>query len=172
MLTAIKDRRACRSFSDRAVEDYKIKEVVNAGLLAPSGMNRQTSVIIVIKDKQTRDQLMKINQSIAGDRFKSVDPFYNAPVILLVIAHKDGLSMHDGAATIENMLIEATHECLASCWIHRADEEIKSKEGRKLLSFTGLDFDQYIGIGHVLLGYNKDYKPAEKVIKPGRVFYK
>ena len=175
MLETIKKRRACRQFDKtKAIEAEKIQEIVNAGLLAPSGMNKQTSTIIVIKDKQTRDKLMNLNRSLGNGFFHGdVDPFYGAPVIMLVIANKDGLSLHDGAATIENMLLEATNQGLASCWIHRAKEEIESKEGRGILSFTGLDFDQYIGIGHVIIGYpQKDWKPIEKVIKPNRVFIK
>lgn len=170
MLDVIKARRACRNFSNREVEDNKIKKIVEAGLLAPSGMNRQTPIIIVIKDKKVRDQLMELNRKIMG---RDLDPFYGAPVILLVAAHKDGLPMLDGAATIENMLLEATNQGLASCWIHRAKKELELEEGRKILSFTALNFDDYIGIGHVIIGYpNKDYKVAPKVIKENRVFIK
>lgn len=128
MLEVIKARRACRSFSNREVEDNKIKEIVEAGLLAPSGMNRQTPVIIVIKDKKTRDELMKLNAQILN---RDMDTFYGAPVIMLVAAHKDGLSIYDGAATIENMLLEATNQGLASCWIHRAKEELELEEGER-----------------------------------------
>ncbi|MCR5185344.1 MAG: nitroreductase [Bacilli bacterium] len=173
MLDVIQKRRTCRSFIDREVEQEKIDEIVKAGLLAPSGMNRQTSVIIVIKDKKTRDALMAVNRgknSRWGDDF---DTFYGAPVILLVIAHKDGLSLHDGAATMENMLLEATNQGLASGWIHRAEDEIQSEEGRKILSFTGLNFDEYVGVGHVILGYpNPEFEPKEKVIRENRVFIK
>ncbi len=170
MLDVIKDRRACRSFSNREVEDNKIKEIVEAGLLAPSGMNRQTPVIIVIKDKKTRDELMKLNAQILN---RDMDTFYGAPVIMLVAAHKDGLSIYDGAATIENMLLEATNQGLASCWIHRAKEELELEAGRRILSFTGLNFDDYVGIGHVIVGYpTEGYKPAPKVIKENRVFIK
>lgn len=170
MLEVIKARRACRNFSSIEVEESKIKEIVEAGLLAPSGMNRQTPVIIVIKDKKTRDELMKLNAQILN---RDMDTFYGAPVIMLVAAHKDGLSIYDGAATIENMLLESTNQGLASCWIHRAKEELELEEGRKILSFTGLNFDDYIGIGHVIIGYpNIDYKVAPKVIKENRVFIK
>ncbi len=170
MLEVIKARRACRSFSCREVEDNKIKEIVEAGLLAPSGMNRQTPVIIVIKDKKTRDELMKLNAQILN---RDMDTFYGAPVIMLVAAHKDGLSIYDGAATIENMLLEATNQGLASCWIHRAKEELELEAGRRILSFTGLNFDDYVGIGHVIVGYpTEGYKPAPKVIKENRVFIK
>ena len=170
MLKVIKARRACRSFSNKEVELEKINEVVEAGLLAPSGMNRQTPVIIVIKDKKTRDELEAFNKKIMG---RDVDPFYGAPVILLVVASKEGLSLLDGAACMENMLLEATNQGLASCWIHRAEEEIKLPEVRELLSFTGLDFDQYVGIGHVILGYpSEGFTPREKTIRDGRVFIK
>lgn len=170
MLDVIKNRRACRAFSSKEVEISKINEIVDAGLLAPSGMNRQTPVVIVIKDKKVRDELEALNKKIMG---RDVDPFYGAPVILLVIAHKEGLSIHDGAACIENMLLEATNQGLASCWIHRADEEIKSLEGREILSFTGLNFDDFVGVGHVIIGYPKEgFVSNPKIIKDNRKIIK
>lgn len=174
MLEAITKRRACRSFDkEKEVEQSKIDEIVKAGLLAPSGMNRQTPVIIVIKDRETRDKLMELNRAAGNGRFPpDLDPFYNAPVIILVIANKNGLSMLDGAATMENILLEATNQGLASVWIHRAKEEIESADGRNLLSFTGLNFDDYVGIGHAAIGYPKDYSYSEKKINEGRSFQK
>lgn len=174
MLEAIKTRRACRSFNkEKEVEQSKIDEIVQAGLLAPSGMNRQTPVVIVIKDRKTRDALASLNRECAGGMFpQGMDTFYNAPVILLVIANKNGISALDGGATMENMLLEATNQGLASIWVHRAEEEIRTNAGKELLSFTGLNFDEYIGIGHVAIGYPKDFKYSEKKINPGRVFQK
>lgn len=174
MLEAIEKRRACRSFDkDKEVEQSKIDEIVKAGLLAPSGMNRQTPVIIVIKDRKIRDKLMDLNRACGQGRFpENMDPFYGAPVIMLVIANKNGISLLDGAATMENMLLEATNQGLASIWIHRAEQEIQMDECKALLSFTGLNFDEYIGIGHVALGYPKDWTYSEKKINPSRVFIK
>ncbi len=172
MLDVIKNRRACRSFKSTPVEKEKIDEIIQAGLLAPSGMNRQTPVVIAISDKETRNKLARINASIFGPVWDNIDPFYGAPTVLLVIAHKNGLCVHDGAATIENMLLEATNQGLASCWIHRAEEEIKLQEVRELLAFTGLNFDEYIGIGHVIIGYPDKPQIADKIIKEGRSFYK
>ena len=170
MLEVIKKRRACRKFSSKPIEQEKIKEVVEAGLLAPSGKNLQTPVVIAISDKKTRDELMEINRRIMG--IEGIDPFYGAPTVLLVIANKQGISIHDGAACIENMLLEATNQGLGSCWIHRAKEEIELPEVKKLLSFTGLDFDNYIGVGHVIIGYPDNYQVPPKSIKEGRAFYK
>lgn len=172
MLDIIAKRRSCRKFTDKPVEKEKLDEIIEAGLHAPSGINRQTPVIIEISDKETRDRLMKLNSSIGGWP-ADFDPFYGAPVIMMVIANKNGLSFHDGAATMENMLLEATNQGLGSCWIHRANEEIASEEGRDILSFTGLNFDDYVGVGHVIVGYPApDAKPRDKTIAEGRVFRK
>lgn len=171
MLDAIVKRRTCRNFDiNKEVEQEKIDEIINAGLLAPSGMNRQTPIAIVIKDRELRNNLMRLNAKVLG---RDGDPFYGAPVIILVIAHKDGLSLLDGGAMMENLLLEATNQGLCSGWIHRADDEIKSAEGRELLSFTNLNFDDYVGIGHVILGYPLG-EPIfrDKTIKEGRVFIK
>ena len=168
MLKEIVARRASRDFDpNRPVEKEKLDEIIEAGLYAPSGMNAQTSIIIVISDKKTRDALAKLNASIMG---RDGDPFYGAPTICLVAALKDGLCYHDGAATIENMLIEATHQGVDSCWVHRAKEELQSEEGREILASTGLDFTQYIGIGHVCLGYSMGAPKRPRIIRPCRVY--
>lgn len=171
MLEAIKRRRACRNFSNKEVEQAKIEEIIQAGLNAPSGMNRQTPVIIAIKDKKTRDALMNINKEI-GNFPGMNDPFYGAPVIFLVIANKNGLSIHDGAACIENMLLEATNQGLQSCWIHRAEQELLRDDVKELLSFTKLNLDEYIGIGHVIVGYSDNPIYRDKSINPNRYYIK
>lgn len=171
MLDVILKRRSCRNFNSKEVELEKIEEIIKAGLNAPSGMNRQTPVIIALKDKKTRDALMNINREIGGWP-EGFDPFYGAPVVLLVIAKKDGLSTLDGAASIQNMLLEATNQGLESCWIHRAEPELFREDVKQLLSFTGLNLDEYVGIDHVIIGYSDKPIYREKTINPNRYFIK
>lgn len=62
----------------------QIGEIVKVGLVAPSGRNVQNGIIVVIENKKTRDELSRLNANITG--FKDdFDPFYNAPVVLLVL---------------------------------------------------------------------------------------
>ena len=167
MLEEILNRRSCRDFDpNHQVEDEKLNQIIQAGLLAPTGVNRQGTEIIVIQDKKVRDELSALNGSIMGT---PNDPFYGAPTVCLVIARKSALAKLDGGACIENMLLEATHQGVNSCWIHRGEEEIASEEGRRILSSTGIDFEEYIGIGHVILGYSLGARPKEKAIREGRV---
>ena len=171
MLKEIKERRSCRNFDkEKMPEEEKINEVINAGLYAANGMGQQNGIIIAITNKAVRDKLVALNVKLRGK--ENIDTFYGAPVILLVAVKKWRLAPYDGATMIENMLLEATNQGLGSCWIHRAEEEIKMPEVRELLSFTGLNFDEFIGIGHVIVGYSLMEQYPEKIIKGGRAIYK
>ena len=168
MLKEIIERRSCRNFDvDRMVEDEKINKVVEAGLLAPSGMNRQDSIIIVIRDKETRDRLVKLNASILS---RDSDTFYGAPVILIVANKKTPLAKYDGALVMENMMLEATHLGLGNIWIHRAKEEFELEEMKDILESVPINIDEYEGVGHLGLGYSLVDKYPTKEIKPNRVF--
>ena len=138
MLKVIEERRACRKFSDRPVEKEKIEEIVKAGLLAPSGMNRQTPVIIAMSDKKTRDALMEINRTIDPNFIRPGDPFYGAPAMLIVLGQKDWPThVYDGSLVMGNMMLAAHSLGLGSIWIHRAKEEFETDEYKSILEKLG-----------------------------------
>ena len=168
ILNEIKNRRSYRNYKDIIPSKEEINKVIEAGLYAASGMNLQTGVIVSITNKDTRDKLSRLNASVMG---RDGDPFYGAPVVLLVMVKKHRNCVYDGSCMIENMMLEASSLGLASCWIHRAKEELESKEGKELLSSLDLNLEEYEGIGHVILGYPLDTQLKDKEIKPNRVFY-
>ncbi len=57
LIDAIRGRRSTRSFLDRPVEEEKLRDVLEAGRLAPSARNMQDWRFIVVRDKATRQQL-------------------------------------------------------------------------------------------------------------------
>ncbi len=169
ILDVINQRRSIRNFKSEKVSDEDINKIVEAGLKAPSGMNKQSGIILVITNKEVRDKLAKLNAEIAG--FNNMDPFYNAPVILVVLAKKsDFTHVYDGSVMIENMLLEATSLGLGSIWIHRAKEEFESSLGKEILKSLGIN-DEYEGIGHCAIGYINGDTPLPHEINPNRVFY-
>ncbi|MCR5348124.1 MAG: nitroreductase family protein [Bacilli bacterium] len=168
MLNEIKCRRSWRKYEERMPSDEEIEKVVQAGLMAPSAINSQKGIVVVIKNKEVRDALSKLNASIMG---RPGDPFYGAPVVLLVAVEKWPLADCDGAVMMENMMLEATHLGLGSCWVHRAKEELESEEGRQILSGAGIDFSRYQGVGHVILGYPVEGGGRDIAVKPNRSFY-
>lgn len=72
-------RRSIRSYRPDMVPDSDLQMITEAGLNAASGMGRQPTVIVEVKDRKTRDQLSRMNAEIMGTE---ADPFYGAPVVL------------------------------------------------------------------------------------------
>ena len=98
----LKSRRSVRSFKYDMPPKEVIDEIISAGLYAPSGMNRQPVIIVAVTNKEMRDRLSRMNAEIMG---KDVDPFYNAPVVLIVLADKAAPTyLYDGTLVMEKSL--------------------------------------------------------------------
>lgn len=161
-------RRSVKAYKPDMVPMELIEEVVKAGTYAPTGMNMQSPVIVAVVNKEVRDNLSRMNASIMGT---SSDPFYGAPVVLVVLADKNRpTAVYDGTLVMGNMLNAAHSLGLGSCWIHRAKEEFESEEGKALLKEWGLE-GEYIGIGHCILGYPATELPAAKPRKADYVHF-
>lgn len=151
-------RRSVKKYLDREVPMELIEQIVKAGTYAPSGMNKQSAKIIAVTNKEMRDRLSRINLEIViGKNMATTsghnDPFYGAPVVLVVLAKKEaGTRVNDGSLVMENMMIAANSLGLGSCWIHRAKETFETAEGRQILLDLGIT-DEYEGIGNCILGY-------------------
>ena len=157
-LENMKTRRSCRVFSDRMPERELIAAVCEAGTYAPTGHGKQSPVIVAITNREMRDRLSRMNARIMGCEN---DPFYGAPVVLVVLADRSVVTaQYDGCAVMCNLLNAAHAAGLDSCWIHRAKEEFESEEGKEILKEIGLEGD-YVGVGHCVLGYRgHDIPPA------------
>ena len=170
VLECIKSRRSIRRFKPDMVEQDKINQIVEAGLYAASGMNRQASKIIVVKNKVFRDKLSAINAEIMGLP-KGTDPFYGAPVILIVLVDKNWFTgIYDGSLVMGNLMLAAHALGIGSCWIHRAKEEFEMPEYKEFLKSLGIE-GNWEGIGHCILGYTDGTEPGMPPRKENRVYY-
>ena len=169
VLKALRERRSIRKFKPDMPKKEDIDAIIEAGLYAPSGMNRQSAIIVAVTDKEFRDKLAADNGRVMGR--EGGDPFYGAPVILIVLARKDAFTgIYDGSLVMGNMLLAAHSLGLGSIWIHRAKEEFETKEYKKLLSDLGAE-GEYEGIGHCAIGYADCPQPVPAPRREGRVFY-
>lgn len=162
----IAERRSVRAFSDVVPAQNLVDEVAKAGLLAPTGRNQQSSMVIRIDDPVLKEEIRAENARIMGTPppGRPLDPFYSAPVMLMVIANrKNNTSTYDGSLTMGNMMIKAHELGLAACWIHRAKEEMEGLIGEKIRAKLGLE-GEWEGVGHLALGY------AAAALPPPREF--
>lgn len=164
-ISVLKSRRSCRKFDGRKVPGKELSEILEAGMYAPSGMGRQSAIMVVLDDEETISELSKMNAAIMGT---SGDPFYGAKTVIVVLANKDVPTyLYDGSLVMGNLMNAAEALGIESCWIHRAKEEFESQKGKALLKKWGIE-GNYEGIGHCVLGYGE--KAPEKPRKENYIY--
>ena len=149
-----KQRRSIRSFQPEQISGQELDLILEAGTYAPTGMNRQSPVMVVIQDAQTIQLLEKENAKVLGN--EAATPFYGAPTLVIVFADtRCRTGLEDACLVLGNLMNAASVIGVGSCWIHRAKEVFRTETGKALMQQWGLD-ENYIGVGNCILGY-----PAE-----------
>ncbi len=167
-LETIKTRRSIRKYKEDSIPEDILNKIIEAGTYAPSGMGKQSTIILAVTNKEVRDKLSKINASIMGS---TNDPFYEAPIVLVVLADKSVRThVYDGSLVMENLMLAAHDLGVGSCWIHRAKETFETEEGKELLKSLGIE-GEYEGIGNCILGYPDGELPVAKQRKDNFVYW-
>lgn len=170
VLENMKSRRSVRKFKPDMVPQEILDQITEAGLYAASGMGRQATIMLQVTNKELRDKIAKMNQEIGGWK-EGFDPFYGAPVILIVLADKDRPTyLYDGSLVMGNLMNAAESLGIGSIWIHRAKEEFESDFGKQILAKLGIT-GNYEGIGHCALGYAAEQAAAPAPRKEDYVYY-
>ena len=138
-LKVLETRRSCRNFKPDMIPEETLEEILKAGTYAATGMGKQSPIIIAVTKKELRDQLSEENRKIMGAP-EGMDPFYGAPVILIVLAKKTvPTHVYDGSLVMGNLMNAAESLGVANIWIHRAKEEFESDFGKKILADLGIE---------------------------------
>lgn len=170
MLKELKERRSIRNYKPDMVPDSLIEQVIEAGLYAASSCNDQDAVIVAVTNRELRDRLAEVNRQVGGFP-EDMDPFYGAPVVLIVLGNKNSTTaVHDGSLIMGNLMQAAHAVGLGSCWIHRAKDEFEMEEFKAILKELGAE-GEYVGVGHCILGYVDGEYPKAPERKPNRVFW-
>ena len=76
-LELAKKRCSCRNFNDQQVPEETLQYILEAGRVAPTGVNKQPQHILVVRSKEG---LAKMEQ---------VTKFYNAQTVLIICTEPD-----------------------------------------------------------------------------------
>ena len=170
IIKAMEERRSIRSFKPDMPAEADIEQILEAGLYAPSGMGKQDVITIAVTNKEIRDRLAEDNRKIGGWK-EGFDPFYGAPVILIVLAKKGSFTcVYDGSLVMGNLMLAAHSLGLGSIWIHRAKEEFEMEEYKNLLADLGVE-GEWEGIGQCAVGYVNGDQPEAAPRAKNRLFY-
>ena len=169
-IKAMEGRRSIRKFKPDMPAKEDLQQVIEAGLYAASGMGKQSAMVIAVTKKELRDQISEDNRKIGGWG-EGFDPFYGAPVILIVLGNKEvPTHVYDGSLMMGNLMVAAHSLGLGSIWIHRAKEEFEQPGYQKLLKDLGIE-GEWEGIGHCAIGYPEEEAPKAAERKDGRVYW-
>lgn len=119
VVEAIMARRSIRKYLDQPVEHEKLQAIVECGINAPNGMNKQPWIIRVV---ESQDYINGVNEVYKKEQADMVskDPnfknmFRNAPNIICVATPKDGSGQLDAGMLGENMMLAAQSMGLGTC---------------------------------------------------------
>ncbi|MBQ3089893.1 MAG: nitroreductase [Oscillospiraceae bacterium] len=168
-MEAMLSRRSIRKYKDIMVPRELLDRILEAGTYAATGRGAQSPIMIAVTNRQMRDKLSRMNAAIMGT---DSDPFYGAPVVIVVLADKSKptVNIHDGSLVMGNLMLAAHELGLGSCWIHRAKEEFESEEGKEILRSLGIE-GEYVGVGHCVLGYPDCELPKAAPRKENYIYY-
>lgn len=170
VLEAMHTRRSVRKFKSMLPDKAVVAQILDAGLYAANGRGKQAVITIAVTNKALRDEIAEDNRKIGGWA-EGFDPFYGAPVILIVLADKSvPTSLYDGSLVMGNLMLASHAVGLASIWIHRAKEEFEMQKYKDLLHSLGIE-GEWEGIGHCAVGYADGEIPAPAGRKADRIFW-
>lgn len=166
----IMQRRSCRTFDPARIPSDKIlQQIAEAGTWSPTSMGMQNPIIVMVTNKELRDTIALENARIMG-KPEDFDPFYGAPIISIVLVKESVNAAYDGPIVMQTMMLAAESLGVNSCWIHRAKEEFETDKFKQILRSLGID-GNYIGIGHLALGYASQPIPEPKPRKDNYIFW-
>lgn len=165
-IRSILGRRSIRSYEPTAVEEKKIRAIVECGQYAPSAMNRQPWHFTVVTNRKTLDEISDANRQVMlkseGERMKRAaedpdfDNFRGAPMAIIVSGEKEaGFAAADCANAVQNMAVAAYSLGLGSCYIASFRIALEKPEGAHLLRELGIP-EGYEPLYALTLGYGNE----------------
>ena len=156
VLQAIFDRRSIRKYKDIPVAHEHLDLILKAGQAAASAMNQQPWFFVAVTRK---DLIEQIGGLLSEDR----DPYYGAPLLILVFSDSKAYSpVTDAALAIGNMMLAAHSLGLGSCWIDYSKVLFSHKEFSQLATSLGVP-EGYFCVGSMIAGTPDETREAHKI---------
>jgi nitroreductase len=166
-LRVLKERRSIRKYKAEQIKPEELDAILEAGTFAPTGMGKQSPVMVVVQDEETIGTLSRANAEIMGK--PDADPFYGAPTAVVVLADGENPNwLKDGSLVMGNLMNAAWSLNVGSCWINRATEYFDQPAGKEMLKKWNLP-ETLKGVGICVLGYIDGPVPAPKPRKEGYI---
>ncbi len=131
VIQTIMERRSVRRYQEKQIPREDCGLIVDAGLAAPSGMNRQAVHITVVRNKEMIDRITReLKAAVARmpqNRYReyvgaaAYTVNFGAPTFIIVAANMAaaGTPVQDCSCVLENMFLAARSLNIGSCWVNQ-----------------------------------------------------
>jgi len=163
-MEAILGRRSIRKYTDKAVPEPVINQLLEAGMSAPSAGNQQPWHFIVINEREILEKVTEFHPY--AEMLKEANVAICVCADVNLEKHK-GYWVQDCSAATENILIAATALGLGACWLGIYPREQRVNGLRSLLGIP----DNVIPLSLISIGYPAEQKPPANRYNSTRIHY-
>lgn len=164
MLDEIWTRQSIRRYDNKPVEEEKLEEVLRAAMHAPTARNTQSWRFLVIRNRKALDEMHTLQPY--------TQMMKTAPCAILVMGNKNATELEeylycDCSAAIENILIEARHQGLSTCWCAVGPRSERIENFKEYYHLP----EHLLPIGVVAIGYGIEEKAIQDRYDPNKISY-
>lgn len=150
---AIYSRRAVREYTPEPLDDFTLRQLIEAAVQAPSAVNEQPWIFSVVRDPHVLSRISQaakahvltaptaldlpddLRERLANPDF---DILYHAPVLIVISSSRQSRwSDIDCALAAENLMLAARDAGIGSCWIGMAQDWLGTPEGKATIGLVG-----------------------------------
>jgi len=147
-IEVIKLRRSVREYNNKPIPNKILESLIDAARFAPTARNVQPWEFVIITKQDT---LKKISELAENGRFVS-----GAAACIAIFSTDTKYYLEDGCAATENILLAATAQGLASCWVAgdkkpycgQINELLNAPASFKLISLISLGYPNTNAVFH------------------------
>jgi nitroreductase len=163
-MNSIFNRRSIRKYTTKKVSDDIVKELLKAGMSAPSAANEQPWEFIVVRDESVLQRIIDVHGY--ASMLKEAD------VAIVVCGDKnrdkvEGFWVQDCSAATENILIEAQELGLGAVWLGVYPLEERAKPIKNILKLP----ESIIPLSIISIGYPAEHKEPSNRYDESRIHY-
>lgn len=151
-MKAILSRRSIRHYTNQAVAEKTVTDILKAAMAAPSAGNQQPWHFIVMTERKILDEIPRFHQY--------AQMVLEAPLAILVCGDTSkeihrGFWVQDCSAATENILIAVNDLGLGAVWVGVYPNEQRVNDFRKLLAIP----QHIVPLALVSIGHPAEHKP-------------
>lgn len=159
MLKVLLERRSIRKYKEKKIEEEKMKQILAAGKVAPSGKNKKPWEFVVIEDKEVMKKLSVVKPKMGGLVLAE------ASASIAVIGREDisDTWVEDCSIASTFIQLEACNQGLGSCWVQMRNRFTKDGGDAEVLAKEILEVPNNKRLLCIIsIGYPDQERPAYK----------